>query len=48
MKKQLQERIVLAALKALKKDDPFIAIGVGDGEVRIIWRQRPVVDDNSC
>ena len=37
MKKPLQERIILAAIKAWKKGDPMLVIGIGDREVRIAW-----------
>lgn len=43
MKKDLRERLVLAALKALKDRDPITVIGIGDNEIRIMW----VPNDNS-
>ena len=33
----LRDRLVLAAINALTKDDPLLMIGVGDNEVGIGW-----------
>ena len=33
----LRDRLVLAAVNALMKDDPLLMIGVGDNEIRLGW-----------
>jgi hypothetical protein len=34
---RLRDRLVLAAVNALTKDDPLLMIGVGDNEIRLGW-----------
>jgi hypothetical protein len=33
----LRDRLVLAAINALTKDDPLLMIGLGDNEIRLGW-----------
>jgi hypothetical protein len=33
----LRDRLVLAAVNALTKNDPLLMIGVGDNEIRLGW-----------
>ena len=34
---RLRDRLVLAAVNALTKDDPLLMIGIGDNEIRLGW-----------
>lgn len=34
----LRERLVLAALDALREGDPVLTIAVGDGRLNVTWR----------
>lgn len=38
MTRDLQERLLLAAVEALIEGDPVLTIAVGDGRLNITWR----------